>query len=166
MSLLTECHVAISLLAIAAGVLVVAAMISCRRLSRWTAFFLLTTVATSVTGFFFPVAHLLPSHIVGLVSLVVLAVAIYALYSRKLAGAWRQVYISSAVLALYLNIFVLIVQAFLHVPAFHALAPTQKEPPFAIAQAAALALFVAIGISALVRFRGVPQLAAPAVPAA
>ena len=116
-----------------------------------TALFLTTTTATSVTGYGFPFTHLLPSHVVGAISLAVLTLAIYARYSRKLAGRWRITYVVSAVAALYLNVFVLIVQLFMKVPALRALAPTQSEPPFAIAQLVVLVAFVVAGALALRR---------------
>jgi hypothetical protein len=127
-----------------------------RRLDGWTALFLVTTIATSVTGFGFPVEHLLPSHIIGFISLLVLAVAMLARYSFRLAGRWRGAYVVSAALALYLNVFVAVVQAFLKIPALKALAPTQKEPPFLVAQLAVLVLFVGLTILAAKRFRSEP----------
>jgi len=119
---------------------------------RWTVLFLTTTVATSVTGFVFPFDHLLPSHKVGIISLMVLAVAVYARYGRHLAGAWRKTYVIGAVIALYLNVFVGIVQAFLKVPALKALAPKQTEPPFAITQLLVLTLFIVLGVLATIKF--------------
>jgi hypothetical protein len=110
--------------------------------------FLVTTVATSVTGFGFPVDHLLPSHKVGIISLVILAVAIVARYGLHLAGAWRRVYVICAAIALYLNVFVGVTQAFLKFPALTALAPNQTEGPFVVAQVVVLALFVALTIVA------------------
>lgn len=148
----TTVHVVISLIAIAAGLVVVAGMLRASRLPGWTAFFLATTVLTSVTGFFFPVTQVLPSHIVGVVSLVVLGVTLLALYAKRLAGPWRWIYVAGATLALYLNCFVLVVQSFLKLPALNRLAPTQSEPPFVVAQLAVMALFVALGIRAAVRF--------------
>src|ERR1700694_2762299 len=133
-STFTLVHVVLSLLGIFTGLVVLFGMFSSKRLTGWTALFLATTVLTSVTGFFFPLDHLLPSHIVGIVSLVVLAAAIVALYVYRLAGAWRWLYVASAVLALYLNAFVGVVQAFLKVPFLNALAPKQTELPFLIAQ--------------------------------
>lgn len=135
-------HVAISLVGIAAGLVVAYGLITAQRLEGWTRLFLVTTIATSVTGYPLPADRILPSHIVGAISLVALAIAWMALYSRRLAGGWRATYVITAVLSLYLNVFVGIVQAFQKVPALKALAPTQSEPPFVIAQAAALALFV------------------------
>jgi hypothetical protein len=149
----TLVHVLISLVAIASGFVVLFGMLSGKRLDTWTALFLATTVATSVTGFGFPVDQLLPSHKVGIISLVVLALAIAARYFFHLAGAWRRVYVITAVIALYLNTFVGVVQAFLKVPALNALAPTQAEPPFAIAQGVVLLLFIGLGTLAAKRFR-------------
>jgi hypothetical protein len=120
--------------------------------------FLITTILTSATGFLFPTSKLLPSQVVGIISLAVLAVALIALYSRHLVGFWRVVYVISATIALYLNVFVGVVQTFLKVQFFNALAPTQAEPPFAVAQAIVLAIFVVIGFLAFRRFR----LSAPA----
>jgi hypothetical protein len=149
----TLVHVAISLAGIGSGLVVALGLLSGKRLDGWTAVFLATTVATSVTGFGFPFDHLLPSHFVGGISLLVLALAIFARYGRGLAGGWRRVYVIAAVVALYLNVFVLVVQLFRRVPVLEALAPTQSEPPFAAAQLAVLALFVALGVTAAIRFR-------------
>jgi hypothetical protein len=129
------------------------------RLPGWTALFLVTTILTRVTGILFPFSQLLPSHIVGAISLVVLALALVALYAFRLGGAWRWVYVVTAVLALYLNVFVGVVQAFQKLAFLHALAPTQSEPPFAVAQAIVLAAFVLLGFLAVRRFHPV---AAPA----
>ena len=149
----TLAHVVISLVGIGSGFVVVFGLLTAQRLKGWTAVFLATTLATSVTGFGFPFEHLLPSHVVGLISIVVLAATIPALYTFHLAGPWRLVYVIGAVIALYFNVFVLIVQLFLKVPALKAMAPTQSEPPFAIAQLVALVLFLGIGIAAVVKFR-------------
>ena len=153
MTTLTLVHVAISLVAILSGVVVALGLLTARRLDGWTALFLVTTIATSVTGFFFPFKGFTPGDAVGIISLVVLAIAIFARYRRDLAGGWRRTYAISAVIALYLNVFVLIVQLFEKVPALHALAPTQKEPPFAISQVVVMALFIVLGIAAAKRFR-------------
>ncbi len=142
----------LSLVGIFSGFVVVFGLLSANRLKAWTLLFLATTAATSVTGFGFPFDHLLPSHITGIVSLVVLAITIPALYVFHLARSWRWIYVIGAVISLYLNVFVLIVQAFLKVPALHVLAPTQNEPPFAIAQGAALVLFILIGALAVRKF--------------
>jgi hypothetical protein len=149
----TLVHVVISLIGIGSGAVVSLGMLMGKRLDGWTALFLSSTVATSVTGFGFPFDHLLPSHIVGGISLVVLAIASYARYGKRLAGGWRAVYVIGAVVAFYLNVFVLIVQLFRRVPVLTALAPTQSEPPFAIAQVAALALFIALGVMATKTFQ-------------
>ncbi len=153
---LTIVHVAISLAGIASGFVVLFGFLTARRLDAWTKFFLWTTVLTSVTGFFFPVDHIMPSHILGIISLVVLTVAILARYRFKMAGGWRATYVLTAVMAQYLNFFVLIVQSFLKVPALHELAPTQSEPPFAIAQLTALVFFVVLAIVGALRFRVQP----------
>ena len=153
---LTIVHTAISLIGIVSGFIVVYGMLGGKRLDRWTALFLLTTVLTSVTGFLFPFDHLLPSHKVGMISLVVLAVALLARYSFHLAGGWRRTYVLTAVMALYLNVFVLVVQSFLKVPALHALAPTGQELPFAVAQLIVLAVFIWLAIAAVKKFRNEP----------
>jgi hypothetical protein len=148
----TAVHVILSLIGIFAGIVVLLAMLSGKRLDGLTALFLATTVLTSATGFLFHSASFGPPHVIGVISLVVLAVAILALYVFRLAGAWRWVYIVSAVLALYLNVFVGVVQAFQKLPALAALAPTQSEPPFLVAQLVVLAVFVLLGIVAVRRF--------------
>jgi hypothetical protein len=153
MKTFTLIHVIISLLGILSGFVVMSGMLTANPLSGWTAFFLATTALTSATGFLFPFQRLMPSHVVGAISLVVLAVAIYALYAGHLAGAWRCIYVAGAVLAQYLNVLVLVVQMFQKIPALKAFAPTQKEPPFAITQLAVLILFVALGILAGVNFQ-------------
>ena len=152
-STFTLVHVMVSLVGIVSGFVVVFGLLAGKRLDRWTALFLTSTVVTSVTGFGFPFDHLLPSHKVGIISLVVLTVAILARHAFHLAGAWRWIYVVSAAVALYLNVFVLVVQAFEKVPALKAMAPTQSEPPFLVAQLVVLALFVALAIFALKRFR-------------
>jgi hypothetical protein len=151
-SAFTTFHVISSLIGIAAGFVVLFGLLSSRKLDGWTALFLATTVLTSATGFFFPRGEILPSHIVGVISLVVLSVAIVALYVYHLAGSWRWIYVASVMVSLYLNVFVGVVQAFLKVPIINELAPTQKEPPFLIAQAAVLAIFVVLGILAVRSF--------------
>ena len=149
----TLVHVLLSLAGIGTGFIVVYGLIAGKRLDGWTAIFLATTALTSLTGFLFPIEHLLPSHVVGVLSLVVLAVAILGRYAFHLAGAWRWIYVVSAVLALYLNTFVAVVQSFLKVPALKALAPTQKEPPFLVAQLIVMALFIVLGIFAVKKFQ-------------
>ena len=148
----TLVHVLISLIGIGSGFVVMYGLLVRKPLDGITAIFLVTTALTSVTGFMFPFEHLLPSHIVGAISLVILAIAIPARYAFHLSGIWRVVYVIGSAMALYLNIFVLIVQSFLKVPALHAMAPTQKEPPFLIAQLSVLVLFVILTIFATVRF--------------
>jgi len=149
----TFAHVLISLMGIVSGFVVLFGLLNAKRLEGWTSIFLVTTVATSVTGFGFPIDIILPSHIVGIISLVVLAVAIIARYAFRLAGPWRVVYVIGAGIALYLNVFVLVVQLFRKVPALNALAPTQSEPPFALTQGAVLVVFVVLVATAAMRFR-------------
>src|SRR5271156_4033313 len=152
-STFTLVHVLLSLVGIGSGFLVVYGLLRGKRYDGATAIFLATTVLTSVTGFLFPFEHLLPSHILGVISLVALAIAILARYAMRMAGAWRRIYVICAVLALYLNVFVLIAQIFMKVPAAHALAPTQKEPPFFVAQLTVMAIFIVLGIFAVKKFR-------------
>ena len=135
----TILHVVIGLIGIASGFVVMYCFLKGKPLNTWTAVFLVTTVLTSITGFGFPFTHLLPSHKVGIVSLIVLAVAIPARYVFHLAGPWRRTYVIGSTAALYFNVFVLVVQGFMKVPALHALAPTQTEAPFAVAQLLVLA---------------------------
>jgi hypothetical protein len=149
----TEFHVILSLIGIVSGVIVVFAMLSNKRVPAWTALFLLTTVATSATGFLFHSAKFGPPHVVGAISLIVLAVTVLALYVFKLDGSWRWIYVATAVFALYLNAFVGVVQTFQKVEFFRTLAPTQTEPPFALAQGLVLVVFIALGILAAKRFR-------------
>lgn len=151
----TNFHVAISLIGIASGVIVLAAMLANRRADVLTGIFLVTTILTSVTGFGFPFGQLLPSHIVGIISLIVLAVALYARYGAGMASNWRWIYVVTATAALYLNVFVLVVQLFLKTETLNNLAPTQSEPPFAIAQGLTLTLFLVLGFLATRRFRPV-----------
>jgi hypothetical protein len=154
MTTFTFVHVVISLVGIFSGLIVVFGMLRSERLDRMTALFLTTTVATSVTGFMFPYHGFTPGIGVGIISVVVLAVAIVARYGRHLAGGWRSTYVISAVIALYFNVFVLVVQLFEKVPALHAMAPKGSEPPFAIAQGIVLVVFILLGIFSLKRFPG------------
>jgi hypothetical protein len=158
-STFTLLHVLLSLTGIGSGFIVVYGLLTGKRLNGWTAIFLATTVLTSATGFLFPVEHLLPSHVVGIISLVVLLAAILARYVLHLAHASRWIYVVCAMLALYLNVFVAVIQSFLKIPALKALAPTQKEPPFLVAQLVVMALFVVLSVLAVKRFR-VEQTAA------
>lgn len=157
MNALILIHVAISLVGILTGFVVMFGMLDSKLPKGWTGVFLWTTFATSVTGFFFPFRGFTPALGFGILSVVVLAFTFRALYHRKLAGPARTVFLLGAILAQYLNFFVLIVQSFLKIPALNALAPTQKEPPFAIAQGAALLFFVVFAFLALKKFR--PALA-------
>jgi len=152
LSVFTTVHVAISLLGILSGVFVVYGMISNRRLNGWTPTFLATTFLTSFTGFFFPFKGVTPGIVVGIISLAVLALAYVARYRRDLAGGWRPTYVISATVALYFNVFVLIVQLFEKVPALKTLAPTQSEPPFLVSQVVVMAFFIVAGIAAVKKF--------------
>ena len=157
-STFTFVHVLLSLVGIGAGFIVMSGLLTRKQFNGWTTLFLVTTVATSVTGFGFPVDHLLPSHIVGIISLLVLAAAIVALYGLHLRGAWRWIYVVCAAVALYLNVFVGVVQAFLKVSALRAMAPHQTEPPFLVTQLVVLALFIPLTIVAARRFPGEPAV--------
>jgi hypothetical protein len=153
-------HVAISLIGIVAGIVVMFGMLGSKRQPRLTALFLLFTILTSVTGFLIPPLlfdKTLPSHMVGLLSLVLLAIACFALYVMNLRGAWRWIYTLTALVSLYLNVFVLVIQSFLKVPSLHALAPSvpPAEPPFAVVQGVVLVFFVLTIIGAWRRFRPV-----------
>src|SRR5439155_9336789 len=152
----TVMHVVLSLVGIGSGCVITFGLFTGKRADRWTALFLASTAATSATGFGFPFDHLLPSHAVGVISLLALAVAIAARYAFHLARAWRRVYVIAAMTALYLNVFVLVVQLFRRVPALTALAPTQSEPPFAVVQLLVLALFMTLTAVAAIRFRSEP----------
>ncbi len=155
----TLLHVLISLIGIGSGLIVMFGLLTGRRLDGLTAIFLISTVLTSVTGFGFPNDHLTPGLKVGIISLGLLALAIPARYLFRLAGAWRGIYVVTAAMALYLNVFVLVVQSFEKVPALRALAPTQKEPPFLVAQLTVLLLFVVLTILAAKKFRFEPRAA-------
>src|SRR3954466_6940985 len=151
-------HVIISLVGIAAGFIVMFGMLGSNRMPGWTAIFLLFTILTSATGFLIPPLvsdKLLPSHVIGTLSLVLLAIACFALYGRKLAGAWRWVYVLTALIALYLNVFVLVIQSFLKIGPLHALAPSvpPSEPAFVVVQGIVLMFFVVAVIGAIRRFR-------------
>lgn len=159
-SAFTTLHVIISLLAIALGLVWVADLLRGRQSGLIAGLFLLTTILTSVTGFLFPITTLTPAVIFGIISLVALTFAVLALYVFGLRGFWRPVYLVTAVFALYLNVFVAVVQAFQKIPAFNAFAPTQSEPPFAIAQTIVLVLAIVVGWLAVRRFHGGPAMAA------
>jgi len=149
LSTFTLVHVVISLVGIGSGLIVVYGFLTGKRLDGMTALFLATTALTSITGFMFPFEHLLPSHKVGMLSLVILAAAIPARYVFHMSGHWRWIYVVGAVLALYFNVFVLVVQSFMKVPALKAMAPTQTEPPFVIAQVTVLVIFLGLGFFAV-----------------
>jgi hypothetical protein len=149
----TLIHVLISVLGIVAGLVVVGGLLAGARLDGWAAFFLAATILTSLTGFGFPFTKILPSHVVGALSLVVLAVCLAARYWKQLEGGWRATYVITAVAALYLNVFVLVVQLFVKTPPLAQLARTQQEAPFAVTQGLVLALFVWLGWAALRGFR-------------
>jgi hypothetical protein len=151
-------HVIISLIAIVAGIVVMFGMLGSKRQDGLTAIFLLFTILTSATGFVIPPLlseKLLPSHMIGILSLVLLAIACIALYVMKLVGPWRLIYVVTALVSLYLNVFVLVIQSFLKVPFLHALAPSvpPAEPPFAVVQGIVLVFFVVMIIGAWRRFR-------------
>src|SRR3954470_2094543 len=157
-------HVIISLIGIAAGFIVMSGMLGSKRMPGWTALFLLLTILTSATGFLMPplvTEKLLPSHMIGALSLLLLAIACFALYGGKLSGSWRWVYVLTALLAQYFNVFVLVIQSFLKIAPLHALAPSvpPSEPPFTIVQGIALVFFVVFIIGALRRFRPAPRFA-------
>jgi hypothetical protein len=157
-------HVIISLVGIAAGFIVMFGMLGSNRMPGLTALFLLLTILTSATGFLIPpllFEKLLPSHMIGVLSLILLAIACYALYGQKLSGSWRWIYVLTALLAQYFNVFVLVIQSFLKVGPLHALAPSvpPSEPPFAIAQGIVLVFFIIVIIGAIRRFHPAPQFA-------
>ena len=157
-------HVILSLIGIFSGFVVAFGLIGAKRLNGWTAVFLTTTVLTSVTGFLFPFHRFLPSHALGILSLIVLVPAIAARYAFQLAGAWRRTYVLTAMIALYFNVFVLVAQLFMKVPALKALAPTQSETPFKLAQLAVLVLFVILTTLAAIKFRIEPATVPPKQP--
>jgi len=155
LSAFTMLHVIISLIGIVSGLVVLSGLLGSRIVPGWTALFLVTTILTSATGFLFPFDKLLPSHMIAILSLVLLLVACIALYVMNLAGAWRWIYMLTALIALYLNVFVLLIQSFLKIGPLHALAPSvpPSEPPFAIVQGIVLVLFIVAIVSAVRRFR-------------
>ena len=149
----TAIHVLISLLGIGSGLVVMYGFFNANRMDRWTQLFLTTTALTSLTGFLFPNEHITPGIVVGILSMMVLAVATGARYGLRMRGVWRPAYVISGAIALYFNVFVFVVQSFEKVPALRVLAPTQKEPPFGIAQLVVLILFVVATVFAVKRFR-------------
>jgi len=157
LSAFTLFHVIISLIGIISGLVFLYGLLTSRRSEGSTTLFLTTTVATSVTGFLFPIHHFLPAHVIGIISLILLGIAIPARRTFHLEGPWGRIFAGTSVTALYLNVFVLIVQLFRRVPALKALAPTQSEAPFQITQLAILLLFIVLGTMATVRFRSNPS---------
>ena len=157
----TMVHVIISLIGIVSGIIVMFGMLGSKRMPGLTAIFLLSTILTSATGFGFPFTQLLPSHMIGILSLVLLAIACIALYAMRLAGPWRWIYVVTALASLYLNVFVGVIQAFLKIPTLHALAPSvpPSEPPFAVIQGLVLLFFVIVIVGAWRRFRPTAALA-------
>ena len=155
-SILTIVHVLLSLVGIGSGFIVIRGLIGSQKLESWTAIFLAATVATSVTALMFPFGGITPGIILAMISLVALAITIAARYKFHLAGGWRAAYVITAVLAQYLNVFVLIAQSFQKIPQLRSLAPTQAEPPFAIAQLVALIAFLVLGVLSTLRFRPQP----------
>jgi hypothetical protein len=149
----TILHVIISLVAIGSGLIALLGLLGGKLLPRWTALFLTTTVLTSLTGFLFPNKTITPGIVVGILSMIVLLLAIFALYGRKLAGDWRGTYVISACVALYFNVFVLFAQLFAKVPSLKAIAPTQSSPIFGITQLIVLLTFVVLTIRAFKKFR-------------
>lgn len=149
----TVFHLIISMIAIGLGFVVVGGILSSNRLPGWTLWFLILTILTSATGFLFPFTKLLPSHIVAIISLVLLAIAVYALYGKGLSGIWRTVYVVTAMLALWFNVFVLIAQSFQKVALLNVYAPTGAEPPFAITQGIVLVFFIVLIVLGIRRFK-------------
>jgi hypothetical protein len=163
MTTFTAFHVLLSLVGILSGLVVVVGLLSANSMSGWTLLFLGTTLATSVTGFFFPIHGLTPALGVGILSILILVPTIAARYSFHLVGAWRWGYVVGAVTALYFNSFVLVVQSFLKIPALHALAPAGSEPPFVLTQGIVLAFYLVIGFLAVRKFHPVsPGVMLPA----
>ncbi|HXQ01856.1 MAG TPA: hypothetical protein VN801_02720 [Candidatus Udaeobacter sp.] len=149
----TIIHTLISLVAIFTGFVVVFGLLAGKRLDGWTKWFLVTAVATTITGFFFPFHGFTPAIGLGIISLPFLALTIFARYPKHLAGPWRWIYVIAAVICLYFNLFVAVVQTFEKIPTLHAMAPTQTEPPFKVTQLFVLAIFVVLAIAATIRFR-------------
>jgi hypothetical protein len=149
----TAVHVALSLASLVSGFVVLFGFIAGKSLDEWGAFNLITITATSLTGLGFPAHHVAPGHIIGILSLAVIALGVFARYARELSGGWRSIYVISTAGALYLDVFVAIVQAFLKDPGLHALAPTQSEPPFVFAQLTVTLVFVVLTTGATIRFR-------------
>lgn len=146
-------HTLISLVGIVLGFIVMKGLFANDRMDRMTGWFLAMTILTSATGFILPATKIMPSHVVGVISLVILAIACYARYSKRMAGGWRVTWLTTAIMAQWFNCFVLVAQLFLKVPPLHELAPEGNEPPFAIAQGVVLLAFIAAGVVSLKKFR-------------
>jgi hypothetical protein len=161
LSVFTTVHVIISLIAVVAGIIVMFGLLGSNAMPGLTAIFLLFTILTSATGFLFPFEKLLPSHIIAILSLVLLAIACIALYGMKLSGPWRWIYVLTAMISLYFNVFVLVIQSFLKIPALTALAPGNPPsgPTFAVIQGIVLLFFVVVIIGAMRRYRPIPAYA-------
>ncbi len=153
----TIIHTVISLIAIFTGIAVLFGMLAGKRLDGWTKWFLITAVATTITGFFFPFHGFTPAIGLGIISLPFLALTIFARYSKHLTGAWRWIYVIGALICLYFNLFVLVVQLFEKVPALHTMAPTQTESPFKLTQVCVLVVSAVLAIIAVVRFHPEPR---------
>jgi hypothetical protein len=161
LTVFTAIHVLLSLVGISSGLVVLVGLRSANPMNGWTLLFLASTLATSITGFFFPFHGFTPAIGVGIISVAILAAAITARYRFHLTGAWRWIYVVGAVAALYFNSFVLVAQAFLKIPALHALAPTGSEPPFALAQGILLVFYLVAGFLAVKGFRSAALPAEP-----
>src|ERR1700733_9078855 len=157
----TLVHVIISLIAIVAGIIVMFGMLGSNQMPGLTAIFLLFTILTSATGFPFPFEGFKPSYVIAGLSLVLLLIACIALYGMKLAGAWRWIYVLTALLSLYFNVFVLVIQSLLKIPALAAVAPGNPPsgPVFGVVQGMVLGFFILMIIGAIRRFRPVPAFA-------
>jgi hypothetical protein len=153
LSTFTFLHVLISLIGVASGFIVMVELLRSNYHGNWTAIFLVTTIVTSASGFLFPFSKLLPSHIVGIISLALLAIAMFSFYVQRIHSIWRQIYVLTAMLSLYLNVFVMIIQGFLKIPVLNGLAPTQTEPPFLIVQGVTLVCFLAVIFVAAIRYK-------------
>jgi hypothetical protein len=152
----TIIHTLLSVIAIFTGLVVVFGMLAGNRLDGWTKWFLVTAVATTITGFFFPFHGFTPAIGLGIISLPFLALTIFARYPKQLHASWCWIYVAGAVICLYFNLFVLVVQSFEKIPALHALAPTQTESPFKLSQLVVLVVSILLLIVALFRFRPEP----------
>jgi hypothetical protein len=155
----TIIHTLISLVAIFTGLVVLFGMLYGKRLDGWTKWFITTAVLTTVTGFFFPFHGLTPAFKLGIITVPILGITIYARYSKQLVGVWRWIYVIGAVVSLYFNLFVLVAQSFLKIPTLHAMAPTQTEPPFKLTQLIVLLVSVLLAIFAAIRFHPEPRVA-------